>query len=67
MRRVTILDENGTKQSAIIAENSDEVKHVVMTEKKAIFKENLYIGYLVIGTIAFTLGILITLKRLNGK
>lgn len=67
MKRVTILDEAGNKQNALIAENNDEVKHIVMTEKKAIFRENLYIGYLIIGTIAFSLGILITLKRLNGK
>lgn len=67
MRRVQIVDETGKAQSALIAENNDEVKHVVMTEKKAIFKENLYIGYLIIGTVAFSLGILITLKRLNGK
>lgn len=67
MKNVTIIDESGNRQTAILAENSDDVKHVVTVGKKASFKERLYTGYLIVGTLAFALGIYISLKRLNGK
>jgi hypothetical protein len=44
-----------------------DLKKELEKEKKANLKEHLYMGYLIIGTIAFTLGILISIKRLKDK
>jgi hypothetical protein len=67
MRNITIVHEDGRRQAALIAETDDDVKHIVMTDKKVKFKERLYTGYLIIGSLAFALGIIISLKRINGK
>jgi hypothetical protein len=66
MKRVTIID-NTKKYEAFIPEEEKDIKEVVADDRKQNLKEHLYMGYLIIGTIAFTLGILISIKRLNGK
>jgi hypothetical protein len=66
VRKITIVD--GTKQyEAFTPEAESEMKRIVDTDRKQNMREHLYMGYLIVGTIAFTLGILISLKRLNGK
>jgi hypothetical protein len=66
MKRVTIID-NTKQYEAFVPENGEDFKKQVEADKKQNLKEHLYMGYLIIGTIAFTLGILISIKRLNGK
>ena len=66
MKRVTIID-NTKKYEAFIPEEDKDLKEVVADDRKQNLKEHLYMGYLIIGTIAFTLGILISIRRLNGK
>ena len=66
MKRVTIID-NTSKYEAFVPEEEKELEKIVEADKKQNVKEHLYMGYLIIGTIAFTLGILISIKRLNGK
>ena len=66
MRKIVIQDGNQS-YDAYIPENQDEIEKQILNYKKQNLKEHLYIGYLLIGTVAFTLGILISLKRLNGK
>jgi hypothetical protein len=51
-RNVYLLDEKDFESSQFAKKN---------------WKEHVYMGYLIIGTIAFALGIAISLKRLNGK
>lgn len=66
MRKITIVD--GTKKyEAFTPEEEGEMKRIVDNDRKQNMKEHLYMGYLIVGTIAFTLGILISLRRLNGK
>jgi hypothetical protein len=67
MKKVKIVDENGNTSNAVMSEADKDLKKEIDKEKKANLKEHLYMGYLIIGTIAFTLGILISIKRLNGK
>lgn len=67
MKTIKIIDGNGNQSVAYTPESEAEFREQVAKEKKQNIKEHLYIGYLVVGTIAFTLGILISLKRLNGK
>lgn len=67
MKKVVINDSNGNSQDAYIAEKDDDVKSLIANDRRQTMKEHLYMGYLVVGTIAFTLGILISLRRLNGK
>ena len=66
MKRVTIIDKT-KKYEAFIPEEDKDLKEVVADDRKQNLKEHLYMGYLIIGTIAFTLGILISIRRLNGK
>ena len=58
---------DGNTTTAYAPETTDELKKQIDTDKKQNLKEHLYMGYLIIGTIAFTLGILISIKRLNAK
>lgn len=67
MKKILIVDENGKSTNAFVSEELANVKSDVAQQKKDNFKEHLYMGYLIVGTIAFTFGILISLKRLNGK
>jgi len=67
MRKITIVDEAGSRYEAFAPENDAELKTQYQKDKKQNLKEHLYMGYLIVGTIAFTLGILISLRRLNGN
>jgi hypothetical protein len=67
VKTIKIIDGNGNQSVAYTPENESEFKEQVVKDKKQNIKEHLYMGYLIVGTIAFTLGILISLKRLNGK
>ena len=58
---------DGNSETAYMSDNEKELKTELANQKKQNLKEHLYMGYLIIGTIAFTLGIMISLKRLNGK
>lgn len=66
MRKIIFKEDNGTEQS-YVPEQDTELKQQLATYKKENFKEHLYMGYLIVGTLAFTLGIIISLKRLNGN
>jgi hypothetical protein len=67
VRRLTIKDESGKTFEAFSPESNEELEKQLDKDRKQNIKEHLYMGYLIIGTIAFTLGILISIKRLNGK
>jgi hypothetical protein len=63
-----ILIQDGTrKYDAFVPESKEDLEQQVESDRKQNLKEHLYMGYLIVGTIAFTLGILISLRRLNGK
>jgi hypothetical protein len=67
MKRITLVDIDGKKSDAFVPESSEDLQKQITDDKKQNLKEHLYMGYLIVGTIAFTLGILISLRRLNGK
>ena len=67
MRRIKLVDMDGKSSDAFVPENSEDLQKQITDVKKQNLKEHLYLGYLIVGTIAFTLGILISLRRLNGK
>ena len=67
MKNIKIIDESGYTSNAVMSDADEEIKKEIDNDKKTNLKEHLYMGYLIIGTIAFTLGILISIKRLNGK
>lgn len=64
-------------ERAVLHTQSGEIKNIYLLdkedieamdkEKKTNIKEHLYIWYLVVATAAFGLGLLLTLKKLNGK
>ena len=67
MRKIILKDNEGNSTTAYSPETNEELEKDIIANKKQNFKEHLYMGYLIVGTLAFTLGILISLKRLNGK
>jgi hypothetical protein len=67
MKKIKIIDESGNTSHAVMSDADKDLKKELDKEKKANIKEHLYMGYLIIGTIAFTLGILISIKRLKDK
>jgi len=58
-----ILKTNKGEESFV--PEQQELKDQIAYDRKQNLKEHLYMGYLIIGTLAFTLGIIISLKRLN--
>ena len=58
---------DGTQQTEAYIEDEKTLKENIAIDKKQNLKEHLYMGYLIVGTLAFTLGIIISLRRLNGK
>lgn len=67
MRKIVLQDMNGNTTTAYAPETNEELKKELMEQKKQNLKEHLYMGYLIIGTIAFSLGIFISLKRLKAN
>ena len=67
MRKIILKDNEGNTTTAHAPETNEELEKDIVANKKQNIKEHLYMGYLIVGTLAFTLGILISLKRLNGK
>jgi hypothetical protein len=65
MQRATIYLEDGQKKQVYLLDEQD-FKNATEFGKKN-WKEHLYMGYLIIGSLAFALGIAISLKRLNGN
>ena len=66
MRRVIIQDNSGKDIDAFVPESKEDLESQIKNDRKQNLKEHLYMGYLMIGTLAFLLGIVISLKRLNG-
>ena len=67
MKKIQIKEENGKTTEAFVPESTEDLQRQLADDRKQNLKEHLYMGYLIVGTIAFTLGILISLRRLNGK
>lgn len=67
MRKIILKDADGNTTTAYAPETNEELEKDIQANKKQNLKEHLYMGYLIIGTLAFTLGILISIKRLKGK
>lgn len=67
MRKILLKDSEGNTTTAYAPETNEELERDIEANKKQNIKEHLYMGYLIVGTLAFTLGIFISLKRLNGK
>jgi ribosomal protein L18 len=67
MKTIKIVDDSGNHTIAYTPENEAEFREQVAKDKKQNIKEHLYIGYLIVGTIAFTIGIFVSLKRLKGN
>ena len=65
MQRAFLHTENGEKKQVYLLDEKG-LEDTTQFGKKN-WKEHVYMGYLIIGSIAFALGIAISLKRLNGK
>jgi hypothetical protein len=67
MGKVIMLDDNGNTVNEYMSKEDQNLQSQIDKEKKANLREHLYMGYLIIGTIAFTLGILISIRRLKNS
>lgn len=65
MQKAYLYTNGGDKKEVYLLDEKDLEKSNSFGKKN--WKEHVYMGYLIIGTIAFALGIAISLKRLNGK
>ena len=64
MQKAVLYTENGSKKKVYLLDETDLANTQEFQKKN--WREHIYIGYLIIGSIAFALGIAISLKRLNG-
>jgi hypothetical protein len=64
MQKAYLYTDGGNKKEVYLLDDKD-LENSQFGKKN--WKEHVYIGYLIIGSIAFALGIAISLKRLNGK
>lgn len=65
MQKAYLFTDDGKRQDVYLLDAQDV--NEMRTEKKSNFKDHLYIGYLVIATLAFGLGFILTLKKLKAK
>jgi hypothetical protein len=65
MQKAILYTEDGNKKNVYLLDDQDVSNSQNFSKKN--WKEHIYMGYLIIGSIAFALGIAISLKRLNGK
>jgi hypothetical protein len=64
MQKAYLYTDGGNKKEVYLLDDKD-LENSQFGKKN--WKEHVYMGYLIIGSIAFALGIAISLKRLNGK
>ena len=67
MRRVLIKEMDGKESEAFIPENADELQIQLANSTKQKFKEHIYMAFLTLGVISFSLGIFMSFKRINGN
>jgi hypothetical protein len=67
MEKVIVIDEFGNTLNKYMSKEDQILQAQINKEKKENLREHLYMGYLIIGTIAFTLGILISIRRLKNN
>jgi hypothetical protein len=65
MQKALLYLDDGSKKEVFLLDDKDLQNSIEFQKKN--WKEHIYIGYLIIGSIAFALGIAISLKRLNGN
>lgn len=65
MQRAYLYTDDGQKREVYLLDKEDIEAQA--KDKKQNFKEHLYTGYLVVATLAFGLGLVLTFKKLNGK
>lgn len=65
MQRAFLHTDDGKDKQVYLLDEKDVENSQNFNRKN--WKEHLYMGYLIVGTIAFALGIAISLKRLNGN
>jgi hypothetical protein len=67
MEKDIMLNENANPVNMYVSKEDKTLQEQINKEKKENLREHLYMGYLIIGTIAFTLGILISIRRLKNS
>lgn len=67
MRRVLLKEMDGKESEAFIPESADELQSQLANTRKQKFKEHLYMAFLSLGIISFSIGIFMSIKRFNGN
>lgn len=65
MKQVTITETDGTKYKALIPEQVEELQQSIKEDRRKNIREHLYIGFLLVGIIASTLGIYLSLRKIK--
>jgi len=67
MKTIILKDADGNTTMEKIPENQDEINKQVAKDRLTNLKEHLYMSFLLLGVISFSIGIYISLKRLKSE
>jgi hypothetical protein len=67
MKNVIIRDGDGKETPAFIPETQEDLQTQISKNKKQNLKEHLYLGFLMLGIVSFSIGIYISVLRLKGN
>lgn len=65
MKTVIIKDMDGNSSQAYIPESQEDIQNQMTKDRRANLKEHLYLAFLLLGVISFSVGIYISIKRLK--
>jgi hypothetical protein len=67
MKTIIIKDADGKTTMENIPENQDEINKQAQKDKITNLREHLYLAFLMLGVVSFSVGIYISLKRLKSE
>ena len=67
MKTIIVKDADGNTTTERISETQDEINKLAQKDKITNLKEHLYLAFLLLGVISFSVGIYISLKRLKSE
>jgi hypothetical protein len=67
MKTIIVKDADGRTTTESVPENQDEINKQAQKDKIANLREHLYLAFLMLGVISFSVGIYISLKRLKSE
>lgn len=67
MKTIIIKDADGKTTTESIPESHDDIKKQIAKDRLATLREHLYLAFLLLGVVSFSVGIYISIKRLKSE